>query len=197
MSIKLKLRYVAILMYFKRSFYRFASTNNRVQGSCEAIQPVVLNGEGQIKFGANVRIGVRDSPSFYNSYAYIEARTANASISFGSNVSINNQFTVVSESSVIIKDEVLIGLNCAIYDSNFHDLDVGNRKKSDPHPQQVIIERNVFVGSNVTILKGVIIGENSVVATGTIVTKSFPANVVIGGSPAKIIRSLSVNKPGI
>jgi len=45
----------------------------------------------------------------------------------------------------------------------------------------------VFIGNNVTVLKGVTIGENSIVATGAIVTKSFPKDVIIGGCPAKII----------
>ena len=48
----------------------------------------------------------------------------------------------------------------------------------------------MFVGNNVSILKGVTIGENSVIANGSVVTKSFPANVIIGGNPAKIIRDL-------
>lgn len=55
----------------------------------------------------------------------------------------------------------------------------------------MIIEKNVFIGNSVTILKDLTIGENSVVAAGTIVTKSFPANVLIGGSPAKLIRALN------
>ncbi len=190
MSLKIKLTCVALVMYFRKLFYRIASTNNKVKGSYNAIQPVVLNGKGKIYFGDNVRIGVLDSPMFYNTYAYIEARAERASISFGNNVSINNQFTAVSELAIIIKDDVLIGLNCAIYDSNFHDLDKTKRRQTDPNPKEVLIEKNVFIGSNVTILKGVTIGENSIVAAGTVVSQSFPANVVIGGSPAKIIKEL-------
>ena len=190
MSKKLNLTCVAIIIYFRKLFYRIASTNDHVKGAYEAIQPVIFNGKGQINFAKNVRIGVLDSPMFFNTYAYIEARTENSSISFGSNVSINNQFTAVSELAIVINDDVLIGLNCAIYDSNFHDLDKTHRKQTDPNPKKVIIEKNVFIGSNVTILKGVTIGENSIVAAGTVVSQSFPANVVIGGSPARIIREL-------
>ena len=92
--------------------------------------------------------------------------------------------------NVNIKDNVLIGYYCTIIDSNFHDLKYNNRNETDPDPQEVIIEENVFIGNNVTILKGVVIGKNSVVAAGSIVTKCFPANVVIGGNPAKIIKAL-------
>lgn len=59
---------------------------------------------------------------FYSTYTYIEARTENSSIIFGDNVRTNNQFTAVSELSIVIKNNALIGLNCAIYDSDFHDL---------------------------------------------------------------------------
>ena len=191
MSKRLKLKTVDFVMYLRKIFYKFASTNARVKGKYVAFQPVVIKGKGQVVFGEHVQIGVVNSPMFYNTYAYIEARTEEATISFGHNVSINNQFTAVSELAIVIKDDVLIGLNCSIYDSNFHDLDKTNRKQTDPSPKKVIIEKNVFIGNNVTILKGVTIGENSVVAAGSIVSKSFPANVLIGGSPAKLIRELN------
>jgi len=50
---------------------------------------------------------------------------------------------------------------------------------------------NVFIGSNVKVMKGVSIGNNSVIANGSIVTRSIPENVLTGGVPAKVIRSLS------
>ena len=190
MSQKLKSKYIELVMYFRKMFYRFASSNEHKIGGYIGIQPVVLKGKGQIRFGDNVQLGVINSPMFYNTYAYIEARTENASITFGNNISVNNQFTAVSELSIVIKDNVLIGFNCVIYDSNFHDLNKNKRTQTDPHPKEVIIGENVFIGNNVTILKGVTIGENSVVATGTIVSQSFPANVIIGGSPARIIKQL-------
>ena len=55
----------------------------------------------------------------------------------------------------------------------------------------VIISNNVWIGMNATILKGVTIGENSVVAAGAVVTKSVPANVVVGGNPAIIIKEFN------
>jgi acetyltransferase-like isoleucine patch superfamily enzyme len=55
---------------------------------------------------------------------------------------------------------------------------------------KVIIGKNVWVGNNVTILKNSEIGDNSIVATGAVVTGKFPANVIIGGIPAKIIKEV-------
>jgi len=176
--------------FIRRCCFKSFSTNKYVKGIFKSNQPVVLRGDGQINFGDNVNFGVINSPLFYNTYAYIEARTKDSCIIFGDNINVNNSFSIVSEKKVVIKNNVLIGYNCSISDSNFHDLDKNNRKQTDPDPKEVIIENNVFIGNDVTILKGVTVGENSVVAIGAVVTKSFPKNVVIGGCPAKIISQL-------
>jgi acetyltransferase-like isoleucine patch superfamily enzyme len=54
----------------------------------------------------------------------------------------------------------------------------------------IVIENNVWVGANVTILDGVKIGENTIIAAGSVVTKSFDGYNLIGGVPAKIIKHL-------
>jgi acetyltransferase-like isoleucine patch superfamily enzyme len=70
----------------------------------------------------------------------------------------------------------------------FWTYDVPTERNSDKHIcSSVTLEDNVFVGSNSKILKGVSIGENSIVANSSVVTKSFPGNVIIGGNPAKVI----------
>ena len=58
-------------------------------------------------------------------------------------------------------------------------------EKSDP----IVIGDNVWLGANVLILPGISIGNNVVVGAGSVVTKSFPDNVVIAGNPAKIIKT--------
>ncbi len=182
---------VSKLFLFKRKMvYSFFSNNKKITGSFVSNQPVVIKGLGDVVFGSNVNFGVVDSPFFLNSYAYLEARTKHSVLSFGNNIHINNGFSVISEKKIVINDNVLIGVNCQIMDSVFHNLDAEKRLETDPKPEEVVIGENVFIGNNVTILKGVNIGENSVVANGAIVTKSFPKNVVIAGVPAKIIRDL-------
>ena len=66
-----------------------------------------------------------------------------------------------------------------------------NKRRSVGEIGEVKIGKNVWVGNNVTILKNSEIGDNSIVAAGSIVNKKFPPNVVIGGIPAKIIKSLA------
>ena len=57
----------------------------------------------------------------------------------------------------------------------------------------ITIGRNCWIGAKVTILDGVTIGENCVIAAGAVVTKSMPANAVIGGMPARVIRYRATN----
>lgn len=182
--------FINIYRSLRRFKYTFFSNNKNIEGKYIAHQPVLCNGMGKVVFGFNVNFGVINSPFFYNSYSYLEARTQNAIITFGDNVHINNAFSMISEKRITIGNCVLIGYNCQIVDSDFHDLTKNKRQQTDPFPKEVIIADNVFIGNNVTILKGVSIGENSVVASGSVVTKTFPENVIIGGVPAKIIREL-------
>ena len=52
------------------------------------------------------------------------------------------------------------------------------------------IGKNVWIGSNATVLQGVSIGDGAVVAAGAVVTKDVPANTIVGGVPAKVIKSI-------
>ncbi len=162
----------AILQFFRRLKYRLLSTNSRVIGTLKRHQPVQINGSGVVRFRENVHIGVHNSPSFYNTYAYIEARTAKAIITFEENVAINNNFCVVAnESSITIGENTTIGVNCQIYNCNFHSLDPEKRREETGESLPVYIGKNVFIGNNVTILKGVTIGDNAVIRAGSVVTK--------------------------
>ena len=54
----------------------------------------------------------------------------------------------------------------------------------------VVIRKNAWIGANATILPGVTVGENAIVAAGAVVSKDVPANTIVGGVPAKIIRHI-------
>lgn len=170
--------------------YRFLS-NGIYKGNYNDIAPVLIKGKGSVYFGFNVNFGVVNSPNYFNSYALIESRNLSSTIRFGNNIYINNNSCFISEGAgIIIDDNVLIGNNFTVYDSDFHELCAKNRIYGTPKMASVHINKNVFIGSNVTVLKGVSIGENVVIASGTVVTKSLPSNVIAGGNPCKIIRPL-------
>ena len=170
--------------------YKSLSTCQQVLGQPKLHHPLLLNGKGKISFGKNVQIGVINSPKYYSHYSYFEARSSESEIFIGNNVVINNNCSIEALSKVTIQDNVLIGINCAILDNDGHDLAIDKRLLGTPKCAEIIIEKNVFIGDNVTILKGVIIGENSVIGNGSIVTKSIPANVIAVGNPAKNIKKI-------
>lgn len=172
--------------------YDFLSTAEHINGKPKLGQPLQLNGLGIISFADNVTIGIDPSPYLYNTYCYIEARNKHSSIYIGSNTFINNNCTFISEGDGIhISSDCLIGTGCEIYDSDFHNLNPSLRYDiKEVKTAKVILENNVFIGSNVKILKGVTIGENSVIANGSIVTKSIQKNVVAGGIPAQVLRKI-------
>ena len=62
------------------------------------------------------------------------------------------------------------------------------------HPAPIVLGKKVWVGSNSTILQGVTIGDNSIIAAGSVVTKDVPANTIVGGVPARILRHLDVKE---
>ena len=87
---------------------------------------------------------------------------------------------------ITLGDNVRVGANTTIISGDAHQ-DDPRAGKNKP----INIEDNVWIGSNVMILKGVTIGRNSVVGAGSIVTKSIPENVVAAGNPCKVIKSLN------
>lgn len=101
---------------------------------------------------------------------------------------------LVCHNAITIGDDVTIGGNTVIYDTDFHSLNTGLRTNfkdnSLARTAPVLIQNRVFIGAHVTILKGVTIGQNAVVAAGSVISKNVPPNQVWGGNPAQFIRAL-------
>lgn len=84
-------------------------------------------------------------------------------------------------------DGCQIGHNVVFATLN-HGLEPADRGTTYPAP--IVLGRNVWVGSNATILQGVTIGDNAVVAAGAVVSRDVPANTIVGGVPARIIKRI-------
>ena len=108
-------------------------------------------------------------------------------ITFGQKVFINHSFTAMSIGGITLEDNVQIGPNVTIVTDN-HDFDDRYVLKCRP----VHIGRNAWIGANAIIMPGVTVGENAVIGGGAVVTKDVPANTIVGGNPAKVLRSLQV-----
>lgn len=75
----------------------------------------------------------------------------------------------------------MISQNVVIRDSDVHP--TANKIIHKP----IVIGNHVWIGTNAIILKGVTLGDNVIIGAGSVVTKSFPANCIVAGNPAKII----------
>lgn len=108
-------------------------------------------------------------------------------IRLGKRVFINSGCKFQDQGGITIGDDVLVGHNCVIATLN-HAMDPDRR--ADMIPAPVKIGDKVWVGANVTILQGVTIGDGAVIAAGAVVNKDVPARTVVGGIPARILKTI-------
>ena len=117
----------------------------------------------------------------------LQTGSPTAKILIGDHVGMSG-VSIVSNYSVTIGNHVLIGANCQIGDRDDHS----NRYASQSKP--IEIKDHVWLGMNVTMLKGVTIGENSIIGANSLVTKDIPANCIAGGVPCKVIKYIGKNQ---
>lgn len=130
--------------------------------------------------GANTKIG-----------AFVEIQK-NASV--GRNCKISSH-TFICE-GVTIEDGVFIGHSVTFINDAYPRATVASGRlqtEADWKVEKTIIRKGASIGSGVTILANVIIGENAIVGAGSVVTKDVPANAIVVGNPAKVLRYLAEN----
>lgn len=131
-------------------------------------------------FGYEVPQSLRVFPPLYADFG--------KNITIGENVFINACCHFQDHGGITIGDGCQIGHNVVFATLN-HGLAPEERKSTYPAP--IVLGRNVWVGSNATILQGVAIGDNAVIAAGAVVTKDVAANTVVGGVPARFIKNIN------
>ena len=139
-----------------------------------------------VELGDNVRIGafsqVVASTSFDNIGEYIR---------IGNNVGIGEFAYLGGGGGLTIGDDCIVGQYFSCHPENhcFEDTTKLIRKQGVTR-KGIDVGKNCWIGSKVTILDGVTIGDNCVIAAGAVVTKDMPSGSVIGGVPAKVLKSI-------
>ena len=118
-------------------------------------------------------------PPFYTDFG--------KNITIGRNVFINAACHFQDQGGVTIGDGCLIG-HAVVFATLNHSMNPAERAAMTPAP--IVLGRNVWVGSNSTILQGVTIGDNAVIAAGAVVTKDVAPDTIVGGVPARYIRHI-------
>lgn len=130
-------------------------------------------------FGYRVPQSLRVFPPLYADFG--------KNIAVGENVFINACCHFQDHGGVTIGDGCQIGHNVVFATLN-HGL--APEERSHTYLAPIVLGKNVWIGSNATILQGVTVGDNAVIAAGAVVTKDVAANTVVGGVPAKFIKSI-------
>jgi acetyltransferase-like isoleucine patch superfamily enzyme len=163
---------------------------------------IILNGiskiyakkDSKIFLGDNLIINSRRYSNFAGLYKNTTiAVLPKAELIIGNNCGLSG-VSIYATKSIKIGNNVLIGVNCMIWDSDFHQIKATDRKFNDKRKiisREIIIGDNVWIGGNSIILKGTKIGENSIIAAGSVVSGKIPKNQVWGGNPAKFMYSIS------
>src|SRR5258708_7449004 len=114
--------------------------------------------------------------------------TGGDEIRVGRNVFVNQNCTFYDLGGLDIADDVMIGPNVSIITTG-HPLEPSQRRAATIG-KPIVVEKGVWIAAGAIIIGGVTIGEHSVVAAGSVVTKDIPPNTLVGGNPARVIRSI-------
>jgi len=185
-------RVIKLLKYIKNSIYSnyIARSIGGVGCNFYIESPAVINGHKFILIGDNFSSFERLRLEAFNKHLN---NLYTPQIIIGNNVSINYDCHIGCINNVTIGNNVLIASKVFITDHYHGEINKESlklppscRKAISKGP--VIIEDNVWIGENVSIMPNVTIGRNSIIGANSVVTKSMPANVVVAGIPAKIIK---------
>lgn len=114
---------------------------------------------------------------------------------YGFNIHVGNNFyanydcTILDVCEVTIGDDVLLAPGVHIYTAT-HPVDPELRRSGQEFGKPVAIGSNVWIGGGTVICPGVTIGDNCVIGAGSVVTKDVPADTIVAGNPARIIKSV-------
>src|SRR4051795_8789598 len=128
--------------------------------------------------GREVAESVRVSPPFYSEFG--------KNLTLGEGVFINQGCRFQDTGGITIGDGTLIGHGSTLTTLN-HAVDPARR--ADMIPSPIIIGRNVWLGAGVTVLPGISVGDGAIIGAGSVVTKDVPANTIVAGVPARLIRA--------
>ncbi len=165
------------------------------EGPCKLDSHLKADGAGVVRLRPNVVFGCALAPSTGNGEVRLQARYPSSEISVGADSSFSNNVTVIAAESIRFGARCLIGDHVLIVDADFHHLDAAMRHAPGWPTSPVILEDDVWIGSRVTILKGVRIGARSIVAAGSVVTRDVPPDSIAGGVPARVIKSATSSRP--
>mgnify|MGYP003574870252 CR=1 FL=1 len=185
------LKYLSIKLNQLYSIWK-SNDFKKIGGNPYFLYPMYVHGAKYIEIGENFNCGYRLRLEAFDDHL---GHKFNPKITIGNNVSINFDCHIGATNEIEIGDGVLIASKVFITD-HYHG-EISSESIIIPPSERklfskgrVKIEKNVWIGESVAILPGVTIGENSIIGANSVITKNIPKNSVVGGNPARIIKTL-------
>ena len=169
---------ISLMRYYSRQAQKITMEINTKYHEPEELQDLFSE-----LIGKPVDEGFGLFPPFYTDFG--------KNITIGRNVFINAGCKFQDQGGIFIDDGALIGHGVVLATLN-HDMDP--EKRQALHPAPIHIGKGVWIGANATVTPGVTIGDNAVVAAGAVVTKDVPADTIVGGVPAKVIKEIDLEE---
>lgn len=186
-------------LHTQRHLLLFAGRGTRIRGGSSAHfgKAVQLGDNVQITAWGKAGLSIGDY-SWIGSNSYLKVSFSfndpGKFIRIGHHVGLGEFAHLGGAGGLTIGDDCIIGPYLSCHPENHRFLDEQQLiRLQGTERKGIVIGKNCWVGAKVTILDGVNIGENCVIAAGSVVTKSMPANAVVGGCPARVIRYRSNN----
>lgn len=181
------------------AFLNHVNRGDLIQGGSEAHRFMHGAGQEALRIVAEINTGYRTPDEVRALLGRLTGRPVDESVvvfppfysefgknlTFGKDVFINIGCSFQDTGGITIGDGTLIGHGSILTTLN-HGVDP--ERRADMVPAPVVIGRKVWLGAGVTVVPGVTIGDGAIVGAGAVVTKDVPANAVVAGVPARLIR---------
>jgi acetyltransferase-like isoleucine patch superfamily enzyme len=184
----------------RREIIDFLLTENIISGDhidLKGIPYIIKHPKSTFKIGKNCTIinKSRFNIAGISHPSVLATATSSAKLIIGNYTGLSGNF-ICCVNKISIGNNVNIGTGAKIYDTDFHPIDYLERRKNPGFDLSKIpnapieIGNDVWIGAEAVILKGVTLGNRVIVGAGSIVTKSFPSDCIVGGNPARIIKHI-------
>ncbi len=187
--------YIYALFYFIRSSIiyhlsfkkKFAHIGGR---------PLVWGIWNVVVYGPNISIGrgvvMVGANGSQTTLTTVKMNGCEGGITIGDNVLVMNGVRISSASKIVIEDGCMLANFSYLTDADWHD--IHDRTDCPGKTAPIILKRGAWIGDSAIVCKGVTVGENSIVGAGAVVTRDVPANTVVAGNPARIVKKLDPSK---
>jgi len=183
--------FLELLAVIRKFFYAeplFRTRCEKVGTNLRMERLPYIQGHGKIIVGNNVHLSGRSSFTVGGKH-YPEPELV-----IGDDTFIGHNCSIAVNQKITIGNHCLLASGVKISDTDGHPVDFLKRMAKDPVAKEdikpVIIEDDVWIGTEAIILKGVRIGARSIIGADSVVTRDIPPDVIAAGNPARVIRSL-------